>query len=78
MFGDLRRVEQLLHSTLTRKKEFPFLGAFAKLRKATIVMSVCPSVRPSLRMKKLGSHWTEFHEILYLSIFRKTIEKIQV
>jgi hypothetical protein len=38
-----------------------FLGAFAKLRKVTIifVMSVCPSVR----MEQLGSNWTDFHEI---------------
>jgi len=28
-------------------------------------------------MEKLGSHWTDFHEILYLSIFRKSVEKIQ-
>jgi len=27
---------------------------------------------------KFGSHWTGFHEILYLSIFRKSVEKIQV
>ena len=53
-----------------------FLGAFAKLRKATItfVMSVCPSVR----MEYLGSHWTDFHWIWYLSIFRKSLERIQV
>jgi hypothetical protein len=40
-----------------------FLGAFAKLRKATIsfVMSVC--VRLSVRTEQLGSHWTDFHEI---------------
>ena len=38
----------------------------------------CPSVRPSIRMGQLGSHWTDFHEILYLSIFRKSVEKIQV
>jgi len=44
-----------------------FLGTFAKLQKASIsfVMSVCPSVR----MEQLGSHWKDFHEILYLSIF---------
>jgi hypothetical protein len=38
-----------------------FLGAFAKLRKATIsfVMSVCLSDR----MEELGSHWTDFQEI---------------
>jgi hypothetical protein len=39
------------------------LGVFVKLRKATIgfVMAVCPSVRPSVRMEQLGSHWTDFH-----------------
>jgi len=29
-------------------------------------------------MEQLGSHWTDFHEILYLSIFGKFVEKIQV
>ena len=29
-------------------------------------------------MEQLGSHWKDFHEILYLSIFRKTVEKIKV
>jgi hypothetical protein len=32
----------------------------------------------SVRMEQLGSHWTDFHEIWYLSIFRKSVEKIQV
>jgi hypothetical protein len=52
------------------------LGAFEKLRKATVsfVMSVCLPVR----MEKLGSHWTDFYEILYMKIFRKSVEKIQV
>jgi hypothetical protein len=37
------------------------VGAFAKLRKATIslVTSVYASVHPSVRMEKLGSRWTE-------------------
>jgi len=35
-------------------------------------------VRLSVRMEQLGSHWMDFHEILYLSIFRKSVEKIQV
>ena len=41
-------------------------------------MSVCPSVRPSVHylMEQHGSHWTNFHEIWYLSIFRKSVEKI--
>jgi len=28
-------------------------------------------------MEQLGSHWTDFHEIWYLCIFRKSVEKIQ-
>ena len=35
-------------------------------------------IRPSVRMEQLGTHWTDFHEILYLSITRKSVEKIQV
>jgi hypothetical protein len=39
-------------------------------------MSVCLSVclSPSVRMEQLVSHWTDFHEIWYLSIFRKSIQ----
>jgi hypothetical protein len=49
------------------------LGEFANLRKASIslVMFVLPSV---LRMEQLGSHITDFHEILNLIIFRKCVE----
>ena len=38
-----------------------FSGAVAKLRKATVTFVM--SVRPSVRMEQLGSHWTDFHEI---------------
>jgi hypothetical protein len=41
-------------------------------------MSACPSVRPSVRMEQIGSHWMYFLEIRYLIIFRKYVEKIQV
>jgi hypothetical protein len=50
-----------------------------KLRKVTIsiVMYVCPSfsssVRPSVRMEQLCSHWTNFHEICYVNIFRNSL-----
>jgi hypothetical protein len=52
------------------------LGAFAKLPKATMsfVMSVCPSVC----MEHLGSHETNFYEIWLFSIFRKSVEEIEV
>jgi len=36
------------------------------------------SVRPSVRMEHLGSHWTDFHEIWYLSIYWKSVLKLQV
>jgi hypothetical protein len=35
---------------------------------------VCPPVR----MEQLGSHWADFHDIWYLSIFRKFVKIIQV
>jgi len=34
-------------------------------------------VRLSVRMEKFGFHWTDFHVILYLNIFRNSVEKIQ-
>ena len=46
-----------------------FLAAFTKLRKATITFVM--SVRPSVPMEQLGSHWTDIHNILYLKIFSK-------
>jgi hypothetical protein len=46
-----------------------FLGAFTKF-----LRYVCPS----FRMEQLGFHSTDFHEIWYLNIFRKSVEKIQV
>ena len=49
---------------------------FAKLRRATI--SFVMSVRLSNCMGKLGFHWKNFHEIWYLIIFRKSVEKIQI
>jgi hypothetical protein len=41
-------------------------------------MSVCPFVRPSVGMEQLSSRWTDFHKILYFTIFLKTVKKIQV
>ena len=46
-----------------------FLGAFAKL----LGRLSCLSVRASVRKEQLGCHWTDFYEIWYLSIFRKSV-----
>jgi hypothetical protein len=51
-----------------------FLVQSQKQKATTSVMSV----RPSVRMEQLGSHWTHFHAIWYLGIFRKSVEKIKV
>jgi len=32
----------------------------------------------SVRMKKLGSKWTDFHENLYSNIFRQSVKKFQL
>ena len=29
-------------------------------------------------MKQLGSHWTDYDQTWYLSVFRKSVKKIQV
>ena len=47
------------------------LGAFAKLRKATI------SFVMSVRMEQLGSRPTDLHKMLS-TLFRKPVKKIQV
>ena len=62
LFRNNVRLKELLPGCGT---ESSFLGAFPKLRKATIifVMSVCLSARLSIRMEQLGSHRTDFHEI---------------
>jgi len=48
----------MFQCTCTTKDKAASLGAFAKLRKASISlpMSARLSVRPSVRMEQLGSH----------------------
>jgi len=33
------------------------------------------AVRPSVRTKQLGSHWTDFYEIWYLSVFFENLSR---
>ena len=55
------RTDSLFSLSGNFKKQDFFLGAFAKLRKATI--SFVMSVHQSVRIEQLGFHWTDFHEI---------------
>ena len=51
------------------------LAAFEKIAKSDSYMR---HVRLSVRMERLGSHWTDFDEICHLCFFRKSVEQIQV
>jgi len=61
---------------MTPSVDMQFVGAFAKFAKRKAAVSFM-SVRPSVLTVHLGFHWTDFHAISYLSIFRKSIKKIQ-
>jgi len=50
--------------------------SFIKLRKEIINFAM--SVYLSVPMEQLGSNSTDFHDIWYLQIFRKSVEKVQV
>jgi len=50
-------------------------SVFAKLRKATV--SSFASVCLSVRMKQLGAYLRDFHDILIVKFFRKSVKKIQ-
>jgi hypothetical protein len=43
-----------------------------------LLASSCLFFLLSVRMEQLGCHWTYFHEILYLRILRKSVEKVEV
>ena len=43
-----------------------------------VCLAVYQSVRPSVCMEYIGSHWTDFHKIWFLSIFIGSFKKIQV
>ena len=71
------------YNTVTEISRVKCVSVFRSVRKIakptiSFVMSVCPSVRLSVRMEELCSHWTDLHEILYLSVFRKYVQKIHV
>jgi len=59
-----------------KNQELSFLGTLVKLQRVTtsFIVSVCPSVYA----EQLGFHRKDFHEILYQSIFPKSVKTIQV
>jgi hypothetical protein len=69
------RKSKCRHLTSWRSKCYAMSG-FVNLRKASIGFVV--SVRQYVRLEQLGSHWTDFHEILYMSILRQSVENTQI
>jgi hypothetical protein len=55
-----------------------FFYSRSQICEKRLLASTCLSVCRSVRTEQHGSHWTYFHEISYLSIFRKSVEKIKV
>jgi hypothetical protein len=53
-------------------------GCIFKARSQNYEKQLFASSCPSVRMEHFDSHWKDFHEIWYLSIFRKYVWKIQV
>jgi hypothetical protein len=51
---------------------------FRRVRKIAKSDCYLRHVCVSVRMEYVGTHWTHFHEMRYLSIFRKSVGKIQV
>jgi hypothetical protein len=43
-----------------------------------LIALLCLPIRLSVRMEQLGFYWTDFYEIWYLRIFRKSLEKLEV
>jgi hypothetical protein len=45
---------------------------------ASVRPSICPSVCLSVRVYQRISHWTDFREIWYWGLLRKSVEKLQI
>ena len=65
-----------IEEKISRCNKFIYLGTLKKFRKFAI--SFFTSVCLFVLMDKLGSQLMDFHEIWYLNIFQKSVEKIQV
>jgi len=59
-------------------KKFVPSSRIRKIAKKKATISFVMSVRLSVHKEQLDSQWAVFREIWYLSIFRKSVKKIQV
>jgi len=68
----------LMSSVYTLKLQKHTFQTRSQICEKRLLARSCLPVRPSVRVLQLGSYWTDFHEILYCSIFRKSDEKTHV
>jgi hypothetical protein len=72
-------VKRLVRASLLFACNFRRVARIAKSDYlASSRLSVHLSVRPSVAMVQLDSHWTDVYKLVHLSIIRKPLEKIQV
>ena len=64
--------------TYTHTYTHTHIHTVRKVTKSNLLASSCLSVCLSVRIETLGSQCRNFHEIWYLNIFRKSVEKIQI
>ena len=55
---------------------FPYRHVCKISKSYYFLQHVCLSLHPSVCMEQRGSHWMYFHEIFYLSSFKKSVKKM--
>ena len=69
-------MSKILRVLLTNSPPPPYFSRLRNSEEKPAISFFIP-LRPSVRMEQLCSHWRDFLENSYLSIFLKTVEKIQ-
>ena len=65
--SDAGEIPKRIHTRFKTRRKFEIKNT----------LSFVTSVRQSVRIENLGSHWTNFHEIWYVNIFGKSVDKIK-
>ena len=78
-FWDLTQIHQALETVrIPAALSNAFFRSLHKIAKSNCYLRhFCLYVCPSFRVEKLGSNWTDFHEIWYLTS-RKCVQKVRV
>jgi hypothetical protein len=72
------RIEGNEKRSLRRPKPSAIKGSSAPGRRRRLLALLCLSIHLSVQMEQFGSHQMDLNGILYLRIFQKSVNKIQV